>query len=398
MSERGWAVRSRLALVDAAVAGVLAVAAFLLLPTSPGWTGWSPGLLVAGLCLAGVAAAVAACRRHPVLSALVASCLMAVPAVIGVGAVAYAGAAADAATLGLALVALALGAAVPWRWSFVGLVPLVAAGELSAGAFNPLLAVVVLGPWAIGLLLASRQAALDQLRSGLRELDEEREWFAAASIRHERSRIARDLHDVVGHCVSLVVVQANAGEELVASRPEEADRAFAAIVATSREAADEITRLLRLLDTGSDDERNLPGAWILGGLVDTARASGVEISAVITGATDGLSPAAAETAYRVVQEAITNAVKHAPGTALHVEVHGVADAVRVRVENEPPVRRGPATRPAVDRDAGGLGIPGMRDRVVACGGSMQAGPTSAGGFAVSASLPRSDRLGSRAAS
>jgi signal transduction histidine kinase len=233
------------------------------------------------------------------------------------------------------------------------------------------------------MVVASRRRAADELALRARELEEEQELFAVQSVRYERARIAHELHDVVAHSVSLMVVQATAGEHLTPSDPDGAAEAFASIGEAARQAEVEIYRLIKLLDN-STPGGPAAGLRILEELVGRVRASGLSVTCQFSGDSDELSEEGADAAYRLVQEGITNAMKHAPGAPIQIAVRGYRDTVEVEVVNEP-ARHGPS---GLEEAGGRHGLDGMRDRVTRCGGTFGAGPTPDGGWQITASLPR----------
>jgi signal transduction histidine kinase len=259
--------------------------------------------------------------------------------------------------------------------------------NLSSTPFNPVPEMLIAGPWLAGLLVASRRRAAHQLTKRARELDEEREAYAAESVRYERARIARELHDIVAHCVSLMVVQASAGEKLTATDPHRAGESFTSIGEAARQASDEITLLVRLLADSPPAVRSAD-LRIVEELITRARSSGLSISCELSGDLGGLTEASADTAYRLVQEALTNALKHAPGAPIHVTLAGQGDQVEVQIVNDPP-RAGSS---GLERTGGGHGLAGMRERVSHCGGTLTTAATRAGGWNVTAAFPRGSSL------
>jgi signal transduction histidine kinase len=278
-------------------------------------------------------------------------------------------------------------------------VGLVAATWLTAAAqtwthFNPLLTALAFGSWLAGAMLRQRRAVIGQLREAGRAIEAENQGLAEEAVRLERARIARELHDIVAHCVSVMVVQAYAGELLTATDPDAAAQAFDQIADTASQADREIAYLVSLLvDDGSPADRldPFPGAAFLTGehlpaavqsLVASAKATGLDVTLHIVGATDDLQPAAAAAAYRIVQEGITNALKHSRGSPIQVSIAS-GETVAVEVVNG-------AARSMPDRLAssgGGHGLQGIRDRVVSLGGNVEAGPEPGIGWRLHAAFP-----------
>jgi signal transduction histidine kinase len=261
-------------------------------------------------------------------------------------------------------------------------------------------------------------------QAGLADQEAQRQRAEAERGRHalaeERLRIARELHDVLAHSLSVVTVQAGVGRKVGAARPAEALRALRSVEDASRGALDEVRRVLCLLR--SDDEPGgspaitdgagvpapdpalapAPGLGDLDGLAATVRTAGIPVRVVLTGDAAAVPPAAALTAYRIVQEALTNVVRHAPGAEAAVRV-GISPAgVRIRVTD---TGRDPWAGPADPADGdvtartgtGGHGIAGMRERAAIFGGTLEAGPLPGQGFQVTAFLPAAPAAAGRVA-
>jgi signal transduction histidine kinase len=341
-------------------------------------------------CFLGFCALVALRRWRPIPVAVAAGILIAIPELAGDAASVTANATYLSETAAIFLYSYALGADATFPLSLIGVVTVLVGVNLSDGGWNPLPEMLALGPYAGGLVVASRRRASAELEVRARELEEEREIFAAQSVRYERARIARELHDIVAHNVSLIAVQANAGERLVSVDAESAAEAFSSITEAARQAGEEIDLLVDLLN---DPEPPSPSAGlrIVEELVARAQASGLAISFRLSGDIDDLSTGAADAAYRVTQEGITNAMKHAPGAAIGIDVWGDSGGVEIRVVNGPAVA-GPT---GLEHAGGGNGLSGMRARVAQCGGTCTAGPTPEGGWQLVAHLPR--RAATRAA-
>ena len=208
-------------------------------------------------------------------------------------------------------------------------------------------------------------------------------------MRYERTRIARELHDIVAHSLSMMVVQAGAGQRQLASNPARAAQSLEHVGGAARQAEFEIGRLLELL--GEDSSRRSGGDLrLIDELVGRASASGLPVTCRFSGAHDALARDLSDTAYRVAQEGLTNALKHAPGAPVQVSVHAGERAAVITVENGPP-RHG--TTSELQNIGGQHGIHGMRERVRDCGGTLEAGPAADGGWCVTARLPRLSVLG-----
>jgi signal transduction histidine kinase len=241
--------------------------------------------------------------------------------------------------------------------------------------------------WLVGRHVRSRRLQAEQYEQRAVHLERGQAELAQAAAEAERVRIARELHDVVAHSVSLMGVQAGAAERIVDRDPDRAREALRSIQVTSREAIRELRRLLSVLRT-ADQPSELapqPGLGSLDPLVARAREAGLSVELRIDGE-PGRIPAGVElSAYRVVQEALTNVRKHAPGAATRVDVHCLRDRIELSVENDAAAfgngTAGDGTRQT------GYGLVGMHERVALYGGALEAGPRAAGGFKVRVSLP-----------
>jgi signal transduction histidine kinase len=200
----------------------------------------------------------------------------------------------------------------------------------------------------------------------------------------ERTRIARELHDVVAHHMSLVAVQTETAPYRLSGLPEHARAEFASVSEVAREALAEMRRLLGVLR--QDQPAQLepqPQLADVPALVDAARRAGVTVELWLPAGLGKVPAGVGVCAYRIVQESLSNASQHAPGADVTVTLDHDAEAVQLRVANGP----GSATVPSPGERRPGHGLTGMRERVALLGGSLSAGPTPAGGFVVSAVLP-----------
>jgi signal transduction histidine kinase len=214
-------------------------------------------------------------------------------------------------------------------------------------------------------------------------LEERRSDAARQAAADERVRIARDLHDVVAHHVSVIAVQAEAAQEIVGSNPARAEQAMADVASTARSALVELRRMLGVLRSDASLAPQ-PDLAALDELVDTVRRAGLDVTVHEAGPKRPVDATVGLTAYRIVQEALTNVVKHAGASHADVALtygHGALDVV-VSDDGRPARTNGTST--SVDD---GQGIIGMQERVAALGGRFEAGPGAAGGFRVHASLP-----------
>ncbi len=235
-----------------------------------------------------------------------------------------------------------------------------------------------------GLWLLGRAVDRWQERATVAELNAE--LVAQHAVSDERVRIARELHDVVAHTLSVISVQANAAEAALEHDATLAREPVAAIKSSSREALDEMRRMLALLRTDEDDDSAGPGVGLaeLDTLLDSVRAAGLPVRRVVRGAPRRLPAGVDLSAFRIIQEALTNVLKHAGAAATRVEVDYAPAQVSLSVVNDQP------TRPPAATPGGGHGLVGVRERAHACGGTVTAGPRPGGGFAVRAVLPLGD--------
>ncbi|MEY9927916.1 signal transduction histidine kinase [Catenulispora sp. GP43] len=206
---------------------------------------------------------------------------------------------------------------------------------------------------------------------------------ADRALRAERARIARDMHDVVGHAVALMVVQAEAGPLLVRDKPERAEAAFEAISAAGRDAMAQLRGLLGTLSQDAAGRRDpLPTLADLDDLVHQVRRAGLQVRLEQTGSAAPLSPGAETAAYRVVQEALTNTLKHARASRAEVRLSWAPSALEITVSDD---GRG---LPEGASDGGGHGLVGLRERLAPVGGALSwTSPPDTGGFALTAVIP-----------
>ncbi|MFI2707797.1 sensor histidine kinase, partial [Nocardioides sp. CER28] len=243
------------------------------------------------------------------------------------------------------------------------------------------ISVIVVAAWALGTLGRTRAAYVDALVDRNEQLRRDAAQQAALAAGEERARIAREMHDVVAHGLSVIVVQADGARYAAEQDPPVAAKTLATISETAREALTEMRRTLGLLRADDEAEtRPQPRLGDLPALVDETRAAGTPVRATLPAPETTVPDGVALTTYRVVQEALSNVRKHAgPGAAATVLV-AVGDDVSVEVGDD---GRG-ASAPD---DGGGLGLVGMRERVAAHGGRLETGPVAGGGFRVWARIP-----------
>nr|WP_202434597.1 MULTISPECIES: histidine kinase [unclassified Streptomyces] len=252
---------------------------------------------------------------------------------------------------------------------------------------------------ATGDAVRSRRAFIDAIRERAERAERTREEEARRRVAEERLRIARDLHDVVAHHIALVNVQAGVAAHVMDRRPDLAKEALAHVREAGRSALNELRSTVGLLRQSGDPAaptEPAPGLAVLGDLLDTFRNAGLPVEVACTDR-DGFPAAVDLAAYRVVQEALTNVRKHAgPGAKAEVSVLRVGPTVEVTVldDGTGATAAAPGTVPGARRaDGGGHGLVGMRERVVALGGTLTAAPRYGGGFRVHAILPLTSRTG-----
>jgi signal transduction histidine kinase len=227
-------------------------------------------------------------------------------------------------------------------------------------------------------------------RSSDRQLEEqERRHSGERALLEERQRIARELHDVVAHHMSVIAIQAEAAPYKTADPPPELVESFGEIRASALAGLTELRRVLGVLRTGEAGTAPQPGMADLDSLLDSARSGGVSVTVTCSGDAVPLPEGVDLSAYRIVQEALSNAMRHAPGSSVVVQVAYQPDSLGLEIRNDAPAMNGaPVLVPSETRAAGGgHGLVGMRERATMLGGSLDAGPTGDGGFLVSAVLP-----------
>jgi len=295
----------------------------------------------------------------------------------------------DAATspaVALAIAAYSVGANTEGRRAWVGVAGVAAviaanvADQFSLGDVL-FVAMILGGAWLAGGAMRYRRERERALRRLTVDLEREREEKARAAVAEERVRIARELHDVVAHAISVIVLQARGGRRSLATDPEETREALDTIEATGSQALAEMRRLLGMLRR--DDEQIAlapqPSLRHLDALAAQVREAGLPVDLSVEGEPIALPPGVDLSAYRIVQEALTNALKHAGPATARVLVRYRKDDLELEIADT-----GVA---AGASDGEGHGLVGMRERVSLYGGKIEAGPRDGGGFAVRARLP-----------
>jgi signal transduction histidine kinase len=253
----------------------------------------------------------------------------------------------------------------------------------------------IFAAWVLGTWAKERRAYVGTVEERATRLEAEREQRDAQAVAEERERIARELHDVVTHHVSVIVIQAGAGLRAIEKRPAEARKALAAIDSTGRLALADMRRMLGILgtptpagemvgagDATTDPLAPMPGFDRLGELLEQVRATGLPVELAVEGDPRRLDPGIELSAYRIIQEALTNTLKHARGATAQVRVRYGTAELDIDVTD----RGGTGDRGIGVPGESGRGLIGMRERVAVFGGRFEAGPMP-GGFRVSARLP-----------
>ncbi|WP_233625019.1 sensor histidine kinase [Actinoplanes sp. ATCC 53533] len=265
------------------------------------------------------------------------------------------------------------------RWA--ALATIIGGGLLTVGSADTAMRGVVLNvtAYALGRGAAGTRAHAAVLEERAVRLERERTLEAERAAERERARIARDMHDILGHAVSLMVVQAEAGPVVVRRDPERAIATFDSIADAGRDAMDQLRRTLDVLK--EEREPRTPRLTVddLPELVRQVAGAGLEVGYEVAGEPRRLPPDCGVAAYRITQEALTNVVKHAGASRADVRLSWQEESLVIEIQDD---GRGAAAGPP----SGGNGLTGIRERAAACGGAASAGP-AARGFAVRAWLP-----------
>ena len=295
-----------------------------------------------------------------------------------------------------AAVVLAVYALGSWsehrRWAIS--LMLVAAVVVTAGALGDGTGVVeslsfsgaLLGaPWFAGSAGRMRRRHLDAVEARLRQVESERDERARLAVIEERARIARELHDVVAHHVSLIGVQAGAARTMLGRDTDHTHEALLAIESSSRDAVREMRQLLDVLGTaGSGIERApAPGLAEFGRLCDSYAVAGLTVQRTTSGTVDRLSPLHAVTLYRIIEEALTNVSRHSTAARCAVHLHADEHGARVVITDPGPSKDAATVSPR----GSGRGLVGMRERVDVFNGTIVTGPTTSATWVIDAWLP-----------
>jgi signal transduction histidine kinase len=254
-------------------------------------------------------------------------------------------------------------------------------GDAIVSGDSLFVAVVFAVPWGIGRIAAGLRERQDEIAVTIAQLERERERTAELAVAAERLSVARELHDTVAGLLNLVIVQGAVAEQRVISDPSQARAAIGVILDSGRRASTDLQHMLGILrpEPGSRTPAPAPGLDQVCELVALARTAGVDAELEVSGTRNGMPPGLELSAYRIVQEALSNVTKHAAGARADVRIRYLDDAVEVEVHDDGGTRIG--------ADSGGHGLAGMRERAAIFGGELAAAPTADGGFAVHARLP-----------
>jgi signal transduction histidine kinase len=259
---------------------------------------------------------------------------------------------------------------------------LVGSSALTHGSWVPV--AFVIAPWAVGRVLHSQREMVAQLERSTRELEAEQDAYARLSVRRERARIARELHDVVSHNLAVMVVQAGAGR---VAPPGSADRdagRFRNIRLAGEHGLEELSRLADMLEPQPGDDLAERRPLRLDVLIEHARAAGLTVHEPAAPLDAQLAPSVEQAAYRIVQEALTNAVKHAPDATIAVRVGVGAGVLELEVRDDGGCA---STTSGLVASGSGTGLRGLGQRVSELGGELRAGPDDGGGWRVTARIP-----------
>jgi signal transduction histidine kinase len=276
-----------------------------------------------------------------------------------------------AGTLALLVLAGSIAHLVDWQpftWSKIA---------LFTGRLAPLVAA-----WILGDNMRTRRAYMRALEDRAQQLEREHQANARRAAAEEQARIGREVHDVVAHNLSVIIVQATAADAVFATDPVDAQRAVRTIGSTARLALGELRRVLGVMTTGEGRSLEFspqPTLASLDDLLEQVRTAGLDVQMEIAGEARALPPALELSAYRIVQEALTNTLRHGDADHATVTVRFDPDALDLEIIDD--------GHPSAANGTGGRGLIGMRERAVAFGGHVDAARIPAGGFRVAARLP-----------
>ena len=291
----------------------------------------------------------------------------------------------NAAFLAMFAVTYSAGAHLPRRRARAAIGAVLAAvalEEVVQGGGDLLFAAIVFTvPWLIGRGVRAQREQERAIADAVTRLERERQRNAELAVAAERLRMARELHDTIAGQLNLVIVQAAVAEQCSFEQPEEASGALALVHESGRATSADLRRMLGILRSGSEGAAVVPAPRLdgVGDLVRRARAAGIDAKLRITGTREAIPAGLDLAAYRIVQEALSNVVKHAAGARAYVHVGYGQDAVEIEISD--------AGGAGAAADSGGHGLVGMRERAAIFDGELEAAPTPDGGFAVRARLP-----------
>jgi len=315
-------------------------------------------------------------RTRPIAATLITAALaLVVPSPAGLS--------AGVAVLLVCALTYSCGAHASLRQGGFAVGALVVAMQVNAGFSefpNVEIAFPTLVPFWVGYQVRLRSSLVRRLAARTRELDDEQVAFAELSVRRERARIARELHDIVAHHLAVVVVQAGAGRMAALGPSQRAGERFAVIRQSCDQALAEMATLLDILHAEQDREDSVTDRWRL--LIEQAQAGGVDLQ--IDTVPPGLRvPREIEDdAYRVIREGLTNTIKHAPGAHVRVRLSLEDQYLEIAIQDD-----GARDTGRLGGAGAGLGLVGMRERLQASGGTLEAGPVPGGGWRVHVTLP-----------
>jgi signal transduction histidine kinase len=285
--------------------------------------------------------------------------------------------------LAAALLAYFCGARLGLRVGLAAILALMASIQIGMGFSefpNFEIGFATLPPWWLGRQISARGKLVRALAERNGELKAEEDAFVRLSVRRERARIARELHDIVAHHLAVMVVQAGAGRMATGGDRDATSERFATIRHAGGQALAEMARLVDVLH--ADSGESPPGLGRFQVLVDQADAGGLEVTFTPPAEDVEIAPEAEDGAFRVVQEGLTNVIKHAPGAEVHVRLVVEDHDLEVEVNDG-----GGGASSGLAATGSGLGLEGMRERIEALGGTLDAGPRPGGGGSLRAILP-----------
>lgn len=278
----------------------------------------------------------------------------------------------------------------PWQLRLTVPISLIASAVANLPHSNGLIdmsvdALTFITAYALGSQARTNRVYARTLEERATELEQQRVLEAERAAEQERARIARDMHDILAHAVSLIVVQAEAGPVVVRSSPEKAEAAFDAIASSGRDAMAQLRRVLGTLKTEEDIGARTPQPTLasIPALLAGVREAGLTVEYSVLGKPLVLTTDAELAVYRMVQESLTNVMKHAQAGIARVVFEWCSDSLVVTVSDD--------GRGGVDGSSAGHGLIGVRERISACGGIASAGPGADGGFVVTARVPAQPR-------